>query len=749
MEKHLLIAAQLILFLTSSLFSAESSWHVDLNDYPLYVKYGFEKSDTVAFPDEDSGKWAVLPAGGRGGRIARPIDLDIPEIHDPEFMSFRTLDLQELTYAIPFSLKIPSGIDVPGIHLAALGDNWEIYLNGKLIRSAMDLGSDGRIAIHHSRRDIFFPVERTLFNNGKNLLVIHFVFDPSFESNGFHQAYPYYFDTFENISDANSSLLTFALLILYLFMGIYHIFLYFSEKNYRYNLFYGLFSSDLFLYLFMRTRVVYNLIADTQIVFKIELISLFGILPAVAAFLQLVQNNKVNRLTKIYSVFCAILAVSVIFTPANINLDILRIWQIISLVMILYIFLYLILWQFISAVRRRWKRLENLKKKQSRFSVFMQTIYKTAIGNLLIGSFILVGTAVFDILDSLFFQTDLILTNYGFLVFTLGSAFILANRFAFMNKQTARLNLSLEKKILEVEQASEQSKIAEKKYRSLFQGHSDAVLLLGEDLSVLDGNKAGIKLLGTTKNKLRDINLLQYLAADEKNSTHARNLFKVKFRELMKTGKPTELKMRFSGKMGEKQAVQVRLELIKSLSAGNQILFRGNILQEDTLVNYFVGEKVQYRISNSFPLTEDISRRITANLSRYMDKGDAEVLYIGLREIIINAVEHGNLHISFDDKTRAQSEGRYIEFLMERQKMKEYRDKKVKIEATITREKVLYRIADEGPGFDHKAFLNAALNSKNETLAHGRGIVMTLQLFDSVTYNEKGNEVTLIKELQK
>ncbi|MBN2658143.1 MAG: ATP-binding protein [Spirochaetales bacterium] len=748
MKRQLLITAMFTFFIQTSLFAGDSSWYLDLNSYPLYAKSGFTISDTQIHPGISGEEWTVIPPAQKRGRLARPVDLNIPGIPVPRFFSFQKHDLVDLTYSIPFTLNIPGGIDVPGVHLASLGDNWEIYLNGIPVYSEMDLDRDGGIKVHHARRDVYFPLDRALFKNGENLLVIHLIVDPGFESTGFHLAYPYYFDSFVNISKANTSLLTFALLILYLFMGIYHIFLYFSERNYRYNLFYGLFSTDLFLYLFMRTNIVYNLIPDTSIVLKIELISLFGILPAVSAFLQLVQNRSVNKLTRYYSLFNLFLAIAVIFTPANINLDILRIWQIVSLAMILYIFIYLILWQFVSVFRRRLNRRDTGQKGMNRFRVFLQTLSKTAIGNLLIGGIILVSTAVYDILDSMFFQRDLVLTNYGFLVFTLGSAFILANRFAFMNKQTARLNQSLEKKIQEVEQASEMSKVSEKKYRSFFEGHSDAVLLLNTDLTILDGNKAGIKLLGTSKKELSRFNLLQALATGGENGDHAGNLFKLKFRELLRTGKAVELKLRFSGKMGETHAVLVRMELIKSLSAGSQILFRGVILQQDALLNYFVGEKVQYRISNSFPLTEEISRRITANLSRYMDRGEAEVLYIGLREIIINAVEHGNLHISFDEKTRAQAQGHYIEFLMERQKQKEYRSKKVKIDALITPEKVEYRICDEGPGFDHRKFLNAALSSKNETLAHGRGIVMTLQLFDSVSYNDKGNEVTLMKRLK-
>lgn len=749
MRKKLLTAAFFFAVIPVLLFSNQSPWFVDLNKSPVYVKVGYDETDPFNYPQNDEGKWQVFPPPEVEGRLIRPVDIEGDQIPRHRFFSLKTYDFMDFTFSIPFDFSKPETIDVPGLHMAALGDNWRIYLNGTLIRSAVDLGEDGQIEIHHSRRDVFFPVDPALFNNGQNLLVLHIMSDPSFEPNGFHQTQPFYFDSFEKISAANSSLLTFALLILYLFMGLYHIFLYFSGKNFRYNLFYGLFSADLFLYLFMRTHIVYELIPDTQLVFKIELISLFAILPLVSAFLELIVENRVNRITKGYTIFSSILAFAVLFTTSNVNLDILRVWQVTGLAMILYIFFYQIFWKFISTAKRRWVRQKDQANSLSKINIVFRSMGKTAIGNLFIGGVILVSTAIFDILDSMFFHGDLVLTNYGFLVFTLGSAFVLANRLSFMNKQNSQLNQSLSNKIMEVEKASEESRIAEIKYRSLFEGNSDAVLLLSDQFTILDFNNAGMKLLGANdKESMKTINIFRSLYSQDSDKNHSRDLFKHKIHNVLKIGKPEELNLRFTGKMGETKAVRVRLELIESISAGRQILFRGVLLQEDVLLDHFIGEKIHYKISNSFPLTEEVSRRITGNLSRYMDKGEAEILYIGLREIIINAVEHGNLHISFDEKTEAQSKGQYIQLLMNRQNEPEYKDKKVKIESSITFDKVMYRISDEGPGFDHKTFLNRTMNQVDNTLAHGRGISMAMQLFDSVVYNDKGNQVSLVKNLK-
>ena len=40
---------------------------------------------------------------------------------------------------------------------------------------------------------------------------------------------------------------------------------------------------------------------------------------------------------------------------------------------------------------------------------------------------------------------------------------------------------------------------------------------------------------------------------------------------------------------------------------------------------------------------------------------------------------------------------------------------------------------------------SAVLTANEQMLAHGRGIAMTINAFDEVVYNDKGNEVKLVK----
>ena len=84
----------------------------------------------------------------------------------------------------------------------------------------------------------------------------------------------------------------------------------------------------------------------------------------------------------------------------------------------------------------------------------------------------------------------------------------------------------------------------------------------------------------------------------------------------------------------------------------------------------------------------------------------------------------------------------------------------VRISCLRTRRMLLYRIADPGEGFDISRLAHAAIsNPDDDPLAHDRvrqqmglrpgglGLVMTKAFVDDVLYNEKHNEVVLVKYL--
>lgn len=113
---------------------------------------------------------------------------------------------------------------------------------------------------------------------------------------------------------------------------------------------------------------------------------------------------------------------------------------------------------------------------------------------------------------------------------------------------------------------------------------------------------------------------------------------------------------------------------------------------------------------------------------------------IGLRELVVNAVEHGNLEITFDEKTELLSTGAWQVEIERRLATDGLRDRFATVELRLLNETFDIRIADQGNGFDWQSFLNSE-TAPTATL-HGRGMSLAMEAgFNSVEYRGAGNEI--------
>ncbi len=115
---------------------------------------------------------------------------------------------------------------------------------------------------------------------------------------------------------------------------------------------------------------------------------------------------------------------------------------------------------------------------------------------------------------------------------------------------------------------------------------------------------------------------------------------------------------------------------------------------------------------------------------------------IALEEALSNALYHGNLEVS--SKLREESLEDYYELAGERRFAEPYASRRITIVETLTHEFARFVIRDDGPGFD-TARLDCEIDENDLEAVSGRGLVMMKAFMDEVTYNDRGNEVTLTK----
>jgi len=156
----------------------------------------------------------------------------------------------------------------------------------------------------------------------------------------------------------------------------------------------------------------------------------------------------------------------------------------------------------------------------------------------------------------------------------------------------------------------------------------------------------------------------------------------------------------------------------------------------------------EYFVGDSWILPTDIDLVIKAedefakrleNAGWGAESDEALDLCTAFREALINAIAHGNLGVSIPDGSNEE-----LGVLAKAEQERNPTDKKAYVDIKVDEKQATVVIRDEGKGFDWK---NVADPLSPDALLKpkGRGMLFMRAYADSVTYNEKGNEVTIVK----
>ncbi|MEA1969140.1 MAG: response regulator [Thermodesulfobacteriota bacterium] len=115
----------------------------------------------------------------------------------------------------------------------------------------------------------------------------------------------------------------------------------------------------------------------------------------------------------------------------------------------------------------------------------------------------------------------------------------------------------------------------------------------------------------------------------------------------------------------------------------------------------------------------------------------------GLMELLNNAVEHGNLGITYKDKSRLLECAEWEIEVKKRLNLPENMSKRVIVLFENREHENRFLIKDQGPGFDWKPYLT--FDPRRMLDPNGRGIAMAKNLnLDRVEYQGVGNEVLAV-----
>jgi CheY-like chemotaxis protein len=165
---------------------------------------------------------------------------------------------------------------------------------------------------------------------------------------------------------------------------------------------------------------------------------------------------------------------------------------------------------------------------------------------------------------------------------------------------------------------------------------------------------------------------------------------------------------------------------------------------EQLIFPHLTASEYRFTLPNELALVSPLVDFLQGHLARTGVCPEVDELRVGiaLSEALVNAITHGNLELS-SDLRETNYEG-YLRCLAERRNQSPYRDRRVRVTARETPREVAYTVRDEGPGFN-PADLPDPTDPENFKKATGRGLYLIHTFMDEVTFNDAGNEITLVK----
>jgi anti-sigma regulatory factor (Ser/Thr protein kinase) len=168
--------------------------------------------------------------------------------------------------------------------------------------------------------------------------------------------------------------------------------------------------------------------------------------------------------------------------------------------------------------------------------------------------------------------------------------------------------------------------------------------------------------------------------------------------------------------------------------------------ESEHLREIFSNSESHYQLGYNPKSPKALINHLQKCLSYTKVNGETEKIRIGtaLAEAFANAIDHGNLELC--SSMRESDMALYKKTAAERASIEPYCCRRVHVTARFQPDQATFIVRDEGPGFD-PADLPDPTDPENLCKPGGRGVMLMRTFMDEVTFNDKGNEITMVKRL--
>lgn len=289
--------------------------------------------------------------------------------------------------------------------------------------------------------------------------------------------------------------------------------------------------------------------------------------------------------------------------------------------------------------------------------------------------------------------------------------------------------------------------ISNAKYRHLVENTSEIIFSMNDDAVLITINRAVSRHLGYRELDLKGkpFETILYFDRSRNDDMHL-SFFYEKLNEIKETKSSQSFHLDLLHANGEVREMNVRLEYMQ---IDTLMVFWGKMepVAESLTEKYCEYEHRKFSFGSHINIANLIVNAVSQNLQKYFDESDSMSIKIGIKEMIVNAIEHGNLNITYEEKTQATAQDNLLNLINERKELPQNKNKKITVLYSLNSRRVMYLVRDQGDGFDHEKVRDSF--KVNLDQFHGRGIKISTACFDILKYNEKGNEVRMIKYVSK
>ncbi|MCP4137428.1 MAG: adenylate/guanylate cyclase domain-containing protein [bacterium] len=393
-----------------------SSHFIDLAALTWHAKQGFDSSDRKGFKP-----------GGTAKKITEfPVYLNTLFPVSPgsgiEHFTLQT-DFEAGKWLVESEL-------IPGIYLSMIGENWEVYLNGHLLRKEIYLTKEDDprkkpvITLYKVTPEVVIPFEKNILKEGNNRLVFHFVGNAPpidrfrYTPLGFPRSFGYYIDDLETLKREQAEFIKMQIKGIFILFGLCFMFFYIKKPEKKASLYLSFLSFFIAFRFVFSGNYIHHLVANSSDIQAFEYLLTVLIIPFMLLFLHylLYPEKKLGVTAKLFICINLFFAFAVAVIPVQFIELVLVGWLACAVPGLVYIFFFVL--------------REVYRKKPGAWLISIALVIPLV-------------AAIWDFTDIMYLNTGVQLLEIGFLIMLLSFGVNSVSIFLKMHDKTVVLNLEL------------------------------------------------------------------------------------------------------------------------------------------------------------------------------------------------------------------------------------------------------------------------------------------------------------------